>query len=124
MFDKLQDFIVINETYKQYPDYWYMYKIEPNLIDTVGITPVLNSRLFDCASVSDYQNVRDTIAITISPPEEFGQNTILLVSGGRVAKDAVDPYSSMHPVWRTSPTINMISSKADGQQAQVSRSRR
>ena len=95
MFDKLQDVLIINETYKNYLDYWCVYKIESNLIDTVGITTVLSSCLFDCASVCNYQKVRDTIAMTISPPEEFGQNTIFLVSGGRVAKDAADPYSSV-----------------------------
>lgn len=106
--DKFQDVITINETYKEYPEYWSMYETESSLNSPVGSTPVLSSRLFDRASVSDSQKVRDTLAITIGPPEELGQNTILLVSGGQVAKDAADPYSGLHPAWRTSPFLNIV----------------
>lgn len=85
-----------------------MYETESSLNSPVGNTPVLSSRLFDRASVSDSQKVRDTLTITIGPPEELGQNTILLVSGGQVAKDAADPYSGLHPAWRTSLFLNIV----------------
>jgi hypothetical protein len=106
--EKLQHSISIIETYKEYSDYWSMYEAESGLNDPVGITAALSSRLFDRASVSDYQKVRDTLTITIGPLEEFGQNTVLLVSGGQVAKDPFDPYSGLHPAWRTSPFLNIV----------------
>lgn len=36
------------------------------------------------------------------------QNTILLVSGGQVAKDAADPHFGLHPAWRKSPFISIV----------------
>lgn len=105
---KLQDYITITESYKEYPDYWSMYEAESGLNDPVGSPAALTSRLFDRASVSSYQKVRDTLAITIGPPEEFGQNVVLLVSGGQVTKDAADAYSGLLPAWRTSPFMNIV----------------
>lgn len=106
--DKLQDLIIISETYKEYPDYWTMYEAESSLNDPVGTTAALSSRLFDRASVSDSNQLRNTLATTIGPPEEFGQNTVLLVSGGQVFKDAADAFSGLHPAWRTSPFMNIV----------------
>jgi hypothetical protein len=106
--ETLQDFITISETYKEYTDYWSMYEAESGLNDTVGLTAVMSSRLFDRESVSDYQKVRNTLPVVIGPAEEFGQNTILLVSGGQVANDAADPYSGLHPAWRSSPFVSIV----------------
>lgn len=106
--ERLQGIITISETYREYPDYWSMYEAESSLNDSVGTTAALSSRLFDRASVSDHQKVRDTLATIIGPPEEFGQNTVLLVSGGQVSKDAADPYTGLHPAWRTSPFISIV----------------
>jgi hypothetical protein len=106
--DKLQDIVTISESYKEYSDYWSMYESESSLNDPVGVTAVVSSRLFDRKSVSDYQNVRDTLPTIIGPAEEMGQNTILLVSGGQVTKDAADPYSGLLPAWRTSPFMSII----------------
>ena len=106
--DKLRDSIIVTESYKEHPDYWSMYEAESSLNGPVGNTVALSSHLFDRASVSNYRKVRDTLAIAIGPPEEFGQNTVLLVSGGQVAKDAADPHSGLHPAWRTSPFMSVV----------------
>ena len=72
--DKLQDLITISETYKEYPDYWTMYEAESSLNDPVGTTAALSSRLFDRASVSDSNQLRNTLATTIGPPAANGVN--------------------------------------------------
>lgn len=104
----LNGLVSINETYKSYSDYWSMYEAESGLHDSVGVETALTSRLFDRASVSSFDKVRNYISIASGNPEDYTSNVILLVSGGQVTKDAVDPYSGLHPAWRTSPFANVI----------------
>ncbi|KAJ4986797.1 FAD-linked oxidoreductase-like protein 13 [Stagonosporopsis vannaccii] len=106
--DKLQHLITITESYKEYPDYWSMYEVESNLNDPVGNTAALSSRLLDRTSVSNATAVRSALATIIGPAEEFGQNTVLLVTGGQVAKDAADLFSGLHPAWHASSFMSIV----------------
>jgi hypothetical protein len=105
---KLDDIVFINETYKEYSDYWSMYDAESGLHDSVGSEASLTSRLFTPASVSNYDKVRDYIRTASGDPQDFTSNVVLLVSGGQVAKDAKDPHTGLHPAWRRSPFLHVI----------------
>lgn len=107
--DKLSEYITINETYRVYSDYWSMYEAESGVVDSVGVSGGISSHLFDTASVSDYQKVRSTLNITTGAPDEFAVNTLQLVSGGQVTKDAADPFSGLNPAWRKSPFVYAVS---------------
>jgi hypothetical protein len=105
---KLQSIVVVNETYKEYPDYWSMYDAESGLHDTVGSEASLTSRLFDPASVSDYNKIRKYVETASGGALDFTSNVVLLTSGGQVALDGKDPHAGLHPAWRTSPFAHVI----------------
>ncbi|KAJ8114945.1 hypothetical protein OPT61_g3289 [Boeremia exigua] len=106
--EKLEHIITITETYKEYPDYWTMYEAESSLNSPVGNTAALSSRLLSRASVSNPTALRNTLTTIIGPAQEFGQNTVLLVTGGQVARDAADPFSGLHPAWRKASFMTII----------------
>ena len=85
-----------------------MYEAESGLYDPVGSEAALTSRLFDHAAVSNYSKIRKYINIASGSPQDFTSNVVLLVAGGRVAEDARDPYSGLHPAWRASPFLHVI----------------
>jgi hypothetical protein len=103
--EKLQDKVTLNETYKEYPDYWSMYDAESGLNDPIGNEAALTSRLFDPKSVKDFSKVRSYINTATGSPTEYVSNVVLLVSGQSVGEDA---YSGLHPAWRTSPFLHII----------------
>ncbi|KAH6612113.1 FAD binding domain-containing protein [Boeremia exigua] len=96
--------IHISESYTEYPDYWSMYAAESSLNDPVGTPAALSSRLLDRASVSNTPLLRSTLATIIGPAEEFGQNTVLLVTRPR----APDAFSGLHPAWHTSHFLSIV----------------
>jgi hypothetical protein len=106
--EQLHDTVIISETYKEYTDYWSMYDSESGLHDTVGSEASLTSRLFDPGSVSDHNKVRDYVKTASGDVQDFTSNVVMLISGGKVAEDVKDPYTGLHPAWRTSPFVHII----------------
>ncbi|KAF2850217.1 FAD binding domain-containing protein [Plenodomus tracheiphilus IPT5] len=103
--ERLERIVTVNETYKQYPEYWSMYDAESGLDDVVGSEAALTSRLFNLPSVSNLGKVREYIKVASGSPQDFVSNVVLLVSGQDVGEDA---YSGLHPAWRTSPFLHVI----------------
>lgn len=104
----LGDLIQVSETYNEYSDYWSMYDAESGLGGPVGSEASLTSRLFDTKAVSEYGAVRNYVNIASGDTKDFTSNVVLLVSGGQVAEDAKDPYTGLHPAWRTSPFLHVV----------------
>ncbi|KAF7514285.1 hypothetical protein GJ744_000055 [Endocarpon pusillum] len=69
----------------------------------VGVAESLGSRLFARAALTkNHAGLRRILNTVAGAPEEYTSNAVELVSGGQVFNDSSDPYSNLHPAWRTS----------------------
>lgn len=102
---KFEDDLIVDIQYASYTDYWSFYDKELGLYDPAGITWAMSSRLFDRPALENAAGVREYVEVTSGKPEEYVGNSVLVVSGGQVFKDAADKNSGLHPAWRTSPLL-------------------
>ncbi|KAH8888068.1 FAD/FMN-containing protein [Thozetella sp. PMI_491] len=96
-----KDVLFINETYADYADYWSFYYENSGQETTVGLMAGSGSRLFDKESLSDPTAVRNLVEVLAGKTGEHVINTLSIVAGGQVSKDAADPNSGVLPAWRT-----------------------
>lgn len=101
--------LFVSVTYVSYPSHWEFYEAESGIEPPVGSLAVLGSRLLDrTALTSKYSALKKMLTMTAGAPGEFSFSSFEVVSGGQVFKDALDPYSSVHPAWRTSYMNNIV----------------
>ena len=102
---KFENKLIIEEKYVTYNDYWSFYDTELALYDPAGNTWAMTSRMFDRASLENFDRVREYTEVVSGKPEEYVGNAVLLISGGQVFKDGQDKNSGLTPAWRTSPLV-------------------
>lgn len=102
---KFENKLIIEEKYVTYNDYWSFYDTELALYDPAGNTWAMTSRMFDRASLENFDRVREYTEVVSGKPEEYVGNAVLLISGGQVFKDGQDKNSGLIPAWRTSPLV-------------------
>lgn len=99
----------LSMTWTSYDTYW-------DLFDTVsgGDDPgfpigAIYSRFFDRKSLQDnpaaLYNMIDVVA---GAPEDAALHTVECMSGGKVWEDGSDPYTGVHPAWRTSYCLHAV----------------
>jgi hypothetical protein len=111
--EKLQTYngtrLFVSLTYAEYPTYATFYEAESGVEPPVGVAGALGSRLFDRAALTkNHTGLRRMLNTVAGAPDEYTSNAVEVVSGGQVFNDASDPYSSLHPAWRTSYMSNIV----------------
>ncbi|KAL9044913.1 MAG: hypothetical protein Q9214_001983 [Letrouitia sp. 1 TL-2023] len=99
--------LFINITYSSFPAYSDYYTALSGIEPSVGISPVLGSRLLDRNALTS-PKLGETLKTIAGTPEQFTSNNVVFVGGGQVSKGASDPYSGVNPAWRNSYVHNIV----------------
>lgn len=101
--------LFVSVTYASYPTYWDFYKNESGVEPPVGYSGAIGSRLFDRAALAgNSTGLREMLKTIAGTQGQFTSNNFELVGGGKVFKDASDPFSGVNPAWRTSYMSNIV----------------
>lgn len=104
LLDKINQYnesLYISSSYVSYSDYWSFFKNTSVDDNPVGVQAASGSRLLDSKALSDFTTVRNLVGVLAGAEGEHVTNVMSIVSGGKVAEDASDIYSSVLPAWRT-----------------------
>jgi FAD/FMN-containing dehydrogenase len=100
--------LVVSISYLSFPSYTAYYAAFYAALP-VGTVGALGSRFFDrVALTGSPANLKKMLNITAGGRGEFTINSVCLVGGGQVFKDANDPYSGVNPAWRTAYVHNIV----------------
>ncbi|PHH88172.1 hypothetical protein CDD83_7879 [Cordyceps sp. RAO-2017] len=110
--DTLKGAVVLNETLREYRNFWTFFDTELGHDDVSGLSLYTTSRFLDKPAVADLRKLREAVDVVSGRPEEYTMNILALGSGGKVFEDAADTSSGLHPAWRTAPMFLITGRRA------------
>ena len=99
--------LFINITYSSFPTYSAYYTALSGIESPVGSSAAVGSRLLD-RKVLTSPRLNQTLQVLAGTPDQFTSVNLVIIGGGQIARDGVDPFSGVNPAWRTSYVHNIV----------------
>jgi FAD/FMN-containing dehydrogenase len=99
--------INVTQSWTSYDNFWKLFNNVSGGDDPGFPVGAIASRFFDRKALQNNTSLREMLDVLAGPPDDITLHGSMCMSGGQIWKNADDPYTAVHPAWRTSYCLQL-----------------